>query len=167
MVQLLAHYPKRVLAFQHRTLSHNPIQNALELAGYFPEGARLHLVSHSRGGLVGELLCRSIMEGRFPFDQDDLQIFAQPDRKDDLKQLEQLGHLLQQKQLVIERFVRVGCPARGTTLASGRLDRYLSIILNVVEAIPGLKGNPVLEGLSAFLLGGGEKPDETGRVARA
>ncbi len=152
MVQLLAHYPKRVLAFQHRTLSHNPIQNALELAGYFPEGARLHLVSHSRGGLVGELLCRSLMEGRFPFDQDDFQIFAQPDRKDDLKQLEQLGRLLQQKQLVIERFVRVGCPARGTTLASGRLDRYLSIILNVVEAIPGLKGNPVVEGLSAFML---------------
>ncbi|HNP60751.1 MAG TPA: CHAT domain-containing protein [Nitrospirales bacterium] len=153
MVQLLGHYPKRVLAFQHRTLSQNPIQNALDLAGYFPEGARLHLVSHSRGGLVGELLCRSIMEGRFSFDQDDFQVFAQPDRKDDLKQLEQLGHLLQQKQLIIERFVRVGCPARGTTLASGRLDRYLSIILNVVEAIPGLKGNPVLEGLSAFLLG--------------
>ncbi|MDT3777282.1 CHAT domain-containing protein [Nitrospira sp. MA-1] len=153
MVQLLGHYPKRVLAFQHRTLSQNSIQNALDLAGYFPEGARLHLVSHSRGGLVGELLCRSIMEGRFPFDQDDFQVFAQPDRKDDLKQLEQLGHLLQQKQLIIERFVRVGCPARGTTLASGRLDRYLSIILNVVEAIPGLKGNPVLEGLSAFLLG--------------
>ncbi len=68
------------------------------------------------------------------------------------KQLEQLGHLLQQKELVIERFVRVGCPARGTTLASGRLDRYLSILLNVVQAIPGLKGNPVVEGLSAFLL---------------
>ena len=66
--------------------------------------------------------------------------------------MEQLGQLLQQKQLVIERFVRVGCPARGTTLASGRLDRYLSIILNVVQAIPGLKGNPVVEGLSAFML---------------
>lgn len=152
MAPLLTHYPKRVLAFQHRTLSHNPVQNALELAGYFPKGARLHLVSHSRGGLVGELLCRSMMEGRFPFDEDDLQVFSQPDRKDDLKQLEQLGHLLQQRQFVIERFVRVGCPARGTTLASGRLDRYLSIILNVVEAIPGLKGNPVVEGISAFLL---------------
>jgi CHAT domain-containing protein/lecithin:cholesterol acyltransferase len=152
MVQLFAYYPKRVLAFQHPTLSQNPIQNALELAGYFPEGARLHLVSHSRGGLVGELLCRSMMEGRFPFDEDDFQVFAQPDRTDDLKQLEQLGALLQHKQLVIERFVRVGCPARGTTLASGRLDRYLSIILNVVEAIPGFKGNPVVEGLSAFML---------------
>ena len=67
MLPLLAHYPKRVLAFQHRTLSHNPIQNALELAQQFPKGARLHVVSHSRGGLVGELLCRSMMEGRFPF----------------------------------------------------------------------------------------------------
>jgi len=152
MSQLLTHYPKRVLAFQHRTLSQNPIQNALELAQQFPKGARLHVVSHSRGGLVGELLCRSMMEDRFPFDSDDLQVFNLLDRKDDLKQLEQLGDLLHQKQLVIERFVRVGCPARGTTLASGRLDRYLSIILNVVQAIPGLKGNPVVEGLSAFML---------------
>ncbi|HBP90510.1 MAG TPA: CHAT domain-containing protein [Nitrospirales bacterium] len=152
MAQLLTHYPKRVAAFQHRTLSQNPVQNALELARQFPKGARLHVVSHSRGGLVGELLCRSMMEGRFPFDEDDLKVFAHPDRQEDLRQLEQLGHLLQQKQLVIERFVRVGCPARGTTLASGRLDRYLSIILNVIEAIPGLKGNPVVEGISAFLL---------------
>ena len=152
MWPLLAHYPKRVLAFQHRTLSQSPIQNALELAQQFPKGARLHVVSHSRGGLVGELLCRGMMEGRFPFDEDDFKVFAHPDRKDDLKQLEQLGNLLHHKQLVIERFVRVGCPARGTTLASGRLDRYLSIILNVVQAIPGLKGNPVVEGLSAFML---------------
>ncbi|MGP0591074.1 DUF7379 domain-containing protein [Nitrospira sp. T9] len=152
MLQLLAQYPDRVLAFQHRTLSQSPIQNAVELVRQFPKGARLHLVSHSRGGLVGELLCRSMVEGRFPFDQEDLGIFVQADRDDDRKELEQLGNLLQQKELVIERFVRVGCPARGTTLASGRLDRYLSILLNVVQAIPGLKANPVVEGLSAFLL---------------
>jgi len=153
MVQLLAQYPKRVLAFQHRTLSRSPVDNALELAKFFPKGARLHLVSHSRGGLVGELLCRGMMEGRFPFDQDDLNVFALQGLATEQKQVEELGRLLQDRQLVIERFVRVGCPARGTTLAGGRLDRYLSIILNAVEAIPGLKGNPVVEGLSAFLLG--------------
>ncbi|MDR4496265.1 MAG: CHAT domain-containing protein, partial [Nitrospirales bacterium] len=79
-------------------------------------------------------------------------MFAQLERNEDRKQLQALNTVLQRKQLLIERFVRVGCPARGTTLASGRLDRYLSIILNVVQAIPGLKANPVLEGFSAFLL---------------
>ena len=152
MPELLAHYPKRVLAFQHRTLSHNPVQNALELSRHFPKGARLHMVSHSRGGLVGELVCRGMQEGRFPFDQDDLNLFSLPARQADRDQLEELGRLLQDKQLVIERFVRVGCPARGTTLASGRLDRYLSIILNILEAIPGFKANPVFEGFSALLV---------------
>ena len=153
MATLLKQYPQRVLAFQHRTLSVSPLANALELAQCFPKGARLHLISHSRGGLVGELLCRSMMEGRMPFDEDDLNAFAHPTLKEDRQRLTELGQVLQQKQLVVERFVRVGCPARGTTLASGRLDRYLSVVLNVVDAIPGLKGNPVVDGLSALLLG--------------
>lgn len=151
MPELLAQYPDRVLAFQHRTLSQNPIQNALDLARYFPKKARLHMVSHSRGGLVGELLCRSMREGRLVFDQDDLKLFSAEDQKTDREQLEQLGKVLQEKQFIIERFVRVGCPARGTTLASGRLDRYLSIIFNVLGAIPGFKANPVFEGVTAFL----------------
>ncbi len=153
MPELLAQYPNRVLAFQHRTLSQNPIQNALELAKFFPKGARLHVVSHSRGGLVGELLCRGMRDGRFPFDSDDLNVFPLPERQQDREQVEQLGGVLQDKQLCIERFVRVGCPARGTTLASGRLDRYLSIILNILEAIPGFTANPVFEGFSALLVG--------------
>ena len=163
MPELLAKYPDRVLAFQHRTLSQNPIQNALELVKHFPKKARLHMVSHSRGGLVGELLCRGMREGRFPFDQDDLKVFSAENRQADRDQLEQLGKLLQDKELVIERFVRVGCPARGTTLASGRLDRYLSIIFNALGAIPGFKTNPVFEGITAFLaavLKNRTKPEE-------
>ena len=29
-----------------------------------PADATLHLVSHSRGGLIGELLCRAFIQGR-------------------------------------------------------------------------------------------------------
>ena len=50
-------YGDRVLAFEHRTLSESPAENALQLARALPEGATLHLVTHSRGGLVGDLLC--------------------------------------------------------------------------------------------------------------
>src|SRR5205085_541842 len=38
-----------------------------------------------------------------------------------------------------------------TTLADRRLDRYFSILTNVIGWIPGLKENPVYEGLTALL----------------
>ena len=46
-----------IYAFEHRTLSESPIDNALQLAEALPEGAHVSLVSHSRGGLVADLLC--------------------------------------------------------------------------------------------------------------
>ncbi|MFB8829403.1 hypothetical protein ACE0DR_08525 [Azotobacter sp. CWF10] len=55
--RLHSQYTDRAFAFEHRTLSESPIVNALALARSLPEQAKLHLVSHSRGGLVGELLC--------------------------------------------------------------------------------------------------------------
>ena len=144
-------YKNRVLAFQHRTLSQDPIQNAINLITSLPKGVRLHLVSHSRGGLIGELLCRSMSEGRFPFGEEDFGVFADVNREEDCERLKELSARLQEKQLNIERFVRVGCPARGTTLASGRLDRYLSIIFNVLRFVPGLKANPIYEGITSFI----------------
>jgi hypothetical protein len=41
------------------------------------------------------------------------------------------------RQMRIGRFVRVACPARGTTLASGRLDRWLSVLDYVATAATG------------------------------
>ena len=145
-------YDGQVLAFQHRTLTQSPIENALELADKLPDSARLHLVSHSRGGLVGEILCRAMLQSRSPFDDGDFELFSAPERKRDLDALTALRKLLADKKFQIERFVRVGCPARGTTLADGRLDRYLSIIVNMLEQIPGFKLNPVYDATSALLL---------------
>ena len=145
-------YDGQVLAFQHRTLTQSPIENALELADKLPDAARLHLVSHSRGGLVGEILCRAMLQSRSPFDDGDFELFSAPERKRDLDALTALRKLLADKKFQIERFVRVACPARGTTLADGRLDRYLSIIVNMLEQIPGFKLNPVYDAASALLL---------------
>jgi hypothetical protein len=50
-------YQGRILGLQHKTLSVSPVQNALDAARLLPVGTQLHLVSHSRGGLIGELLC--------------------------------------------------------------------------------------------------------------
>jgi len=140
-------YGNSVFAFEHATLSKSPIQNALDLASLLPEKARLHLVSHSRGGLVGELLSRAniveslrkgtkTVEEGHPFTREELQLFADDARKPMLQDLKNLERALKGKQFRVERFVRVACPALGTTLASGRLDRWLSVIGSVAHAMP-------------------------------
>jgi pimeloyl-ACP methyl ester carboxylesterase len=155
MNQLLGAYKGRVLAFQHRTLTRSPIDNALELAEalgkVLPKGAPVHLVSHSRGGLVGELMCRSMMDGRAPFIDAEIERFQELGREDDAKQLAELNDALTRTAFQVERFVRVACPARGTTLASGRLDRYLSVALNVIGRIPGLEGNALYDTFSELI----------------
>ena len=56
---LFTHYGGRVYALDHPTLSQSPIANALTLARALPKGATLHLLTHSRGGLVAEILARA------------------------------------------------------------------------------------------------------------
>ena len=51
--QLFASYGDRVYGLDHPTLGVSPIANALTLVRALPAGARVHLVTHSRGGLVG------------------------------------------------------------------------------------------------------------------
>jgi len=142
-------YGDRIFGLDHYTLSQSPIQNALDLVKVLPAGARLHLVSHSRGGLVGELLCRSgIRNGSEPFDDLDLDLGHPPPIR---QALAELSAELKRKKPKIERFVRVACPAGGTTLASGRLDRWLEIIVNVLGKLTGADASLVY-GIATDLL---------------
>jgi pimeloyl-ACP methyl ester carboxylesterase/tetratricopeptide (TPR) repeat protein len=142
-------YGDRVLGFEHATLAVSPLQNALDLANALPVGATVHLISHSRGGLVGELLCRSqsraSAKGRGnewrpadPFSADEVGLLASQSRL-----LGQLNQLLQRRSLRTARFARVACPALGTTLASQRLDRWFSLIGSV--ASKALPQSPIAE----------------------
>jgi hypothetical protein len=137
-------YDGRVYTLEHRTLSESPIRNACELLERLPFDQPLHLLSHSRGGLVGELLCRGRVEGRaapitdaemeryftaYPGDDAD----TREAREEIAEELKALNALLAGKRPRVERFVRVGCPSRGTTLAAGRLDVYLNLVLSGVQ----------------------------------
>jgi tetratricopeptide (TPR) repeat protein len=51
------------------------------------------------------------------------------------EELKQLNNLLAGKRPRVERFVRVGCPSRGTTLAAGRLDVYINLLLSGVQLV--------------------------------
>jgi tetratricopeptide (TPR) repeat protein len=156
-----ARYGERVYAFEHRSLTESPLSNVLALVERLPPAAEVHLVSHSRGGLVGELLClgsceqldtmlpagrldalfaadRTIAEqiGLSPLDEEAARERDQA-YEDDRKRLTRLIESFKTRPIDVRRFVRVACPARGTTLASGRLDRWLSVLDFLAEKTAG------------------------------
>lgn len=142
---LFAHYGGRVYALDHPTLAHSPIANALTLVQAMPEGARLHLLTHSRGGLVAEILVRAC-EGGAPAEEE-LAHFKGPAYAAHRAELRELVKAARAKRLTVERTVRVACPAHGTLLASRRLDAYLSVLRWGLE----LAGVPVAPELVDFL----------------
>ncbi len=134
---LQASYPGRIYGFEHRTLTESPVANALALVKRLPENARLHLVSHSRGGLVADLLCLTpLVDQQGLLSEDYLKRLPADDQRD----LPKLIDALRKKRPRVKRFVRVASPSRGTTLASGRLDRWLSVVSHLLSQVPVLSG---------------------------
>lgn len=173
--RLADRFSGRVYALEHRTLGVSPLQNAIDLLEVLPAEARLHLVSHSRGGLIGELLAygqrdrrpgeklledaflerlRQRLEaqaGRLSRISQKLAYVAGAHAHSEMDRISRLVELLEERRPLIERFVRVGCPAAGTTLASGRLDEWLSLIVNVLD-MTGLGALPTYQLAKGFLL---------------
>lgn len=133
---LFEHYSNRVYGFDHPTLGASPIDNALMLAKALPDGARLHLLTHSRGGLVAEVLARVCAQPEL--DGAALAAFQDPAYRAQAEALRALAAALKGRDIRVERVVRVACPARGTLLASTRLDAYVSVLKWTLElaAIP-------------------------------
>lgn len=143
--KLFSAYGNRVYALDHPTMGVSPIANALTLVKAMPPGARLHLVTHSRGGLVAEVLARAC-SGQ-PLRDAELKRFdgdAYAQHRADLRALVKTA---QAKGLKVERVVRVACPARGTLLASKRFDAYLSVLQWCLT----LANVPIAPQLVAFL----------------
>lgn len=161
--QLTRTFSKRIYAFEHRTLSASPLENALQLAKSLPKGSRFSLVTHSRGGLVGDLLCLNDFDAnlikhyqRRPTDTDG-QLETEEQRKirelvvaEEQQQLSELRALLLEKQFQIDRYVRVACPAGGTTLMADNIDLFLSGLLSLMSF--GASFIPVAGAVSASVL---------------
>jgi hypothetical protein len=142
---LFKYYNQQVYALDHPTLGESPISNALTLARALPKGARLHLVTHSRGGLVAEVLARVCAKPDLT--QADLDHFKGDKYKTERDALQALAQSVKGKGIRIDRVVRVACPARGTLLASKRLDAYISVFKWTLE----LAAVPVAPELVDFL----------------
>ncbi len=153
-------YGERIIAFEHRTLTVSPIANALALLQQLPKGIELHVISHSRGGLVGELLGRGRLTGadgqaRMAFDDAELRLFEAPGYEHQHAEVVALNKALSERQVKVSRFVRVAAPARGTSLMGGRIDRWLNMVFNVAGMALGGRLNPVtstiLDGLRTLV----------------
>jgi len=144
-------YGDNVLAFQHRTLTQSPLDNALQLAGLLPSGSVLHIISHSRGGLIGDILCRynSIAGGnKIGFSTVNTDLLArETGREKDISNIKELDELFLKKEITVKKFVRVACPAAGTKLVSKRLDHLFNIFLNLL----GGNTNPYVITIKALI----------------
>lgn len=134
---LFEHYQGQVYGFDHRTVGESLVANTRRLVGALPQGARLHLLTHSRGGLVADILCRL---SELPVEPAGLPPALGTE-------LEALRAEVLAKQITVERVVRVGCPAAGALLASGRLDVYLSVLKWLLKLV----GVPIAPQVLKFL----------------
>jgi hypothetical protein len=152
-----------LLAWEHRTLTCSPLANALGLAhalqAALPDDASpftMHLVSHSRGGMVGDLLSlglqakaqqaafRSLLNDFYTPEQNHPD---QPLTNALADALERLAHLS------AGTFVRVASPSRGTLLADRRTDLFLSLLLRSIAMAFGGNGNPWYERFNGLVRG--------------
>lgn len=169
---LAEHFGDRIFGFEHRTFSESPIDNALMLAEALPPKAKFSLVTHSRGGLVGDLLClRDLSEDLIQaYRRDPLpgkeekpweKLIRERAVAEEQKKLHRLVMLLEEKDFQIERYLRVASPAGGTKLLSDNLDVFLSGLLSLtntlVGAVLGPGASPVLSAFKRIVLEIAEK----------
>lgn len=154
---LVARFGGGIFAFEHRTLSQSPIENAIALAQALPRGAHVSLVSHSRGGLVADLLCLGdfdalidrytyAFEGTGDADPAEAQRVLgelKNAHAEQRGQLRTLAGVLRERSITVQRYVRAASPASGTLLASGNLDVFLSGILSLIGLVPFFFGSPM------------------------
>jgi hypothetical protein len=142
---LFGFYADRVYALDHSTLGRSPIENAITLVEALLPGTRLHLVTHSRGGLVAEVLARVC--GSRAIGPAEREHFGDRKYASQLAALERLTRIVADRRITVERVARVACPVRGTLLASKRLDAYVSVLKWGLE----LAGIPVAPAIVDFL----------------
>ena len=138
-------YDKNILAFQHESLTKSPLQNVLDLVKQMPADATLHLITHSRGGIVGDILSRFCVsnQSNAGFSETEIEFLNKEGRTDDIKNIKAISNEFKKKNIGIQKFIRVACPASGTTLASKRLDHFFNVTFNLLGLAIGGVANPV------------------------
>jgi CHAT domain-containing protein/pimeloyl-ACP methyl ester carboxylesterase len=130
-------YGPNIFGLQHETMTKSPIQNVIDLFNELPDTCTLHIITHSRGGLVGDVLAR-FSNGNGGFSDTEITYLQKTNRADDLDGIKKLQKITAAKKITIEKFIRVACPAYGTTILSKRLDHFLNISFNLIGLVGGV-----------------------------
>lgn len=138
-------YGGRVITFQHESLTKGPLQNVLDLILGLPKNCSLHIITQSHGGLVGELLARfcNTDQHNVGFSEDEVALLKKSKRTEDVKNIGRIREAIAGRRISIEKFIRVACPAGGSTLASKRLDHLLNVLANLITFGTGGVGGVV------------------------
>lgn len=146
-------YPNRIISYEHKTLTQSPITNVIDLVSKLPDDITLDMMSHSRGGLVGELIARlGCAEIDKCFTAREIEILSKNEEaKSLLKEIESLHKAINKKQIKVNRFVRVACPAAGTILLSQRMDTMLNVMFNMMGRVGGEVMGTISDGLEALV----------------
>jgi hypothetical protein len=143
-------YGDNILTFDHKTFTQSPLENVMELLALLPSNCTLHLITHSRGGLVGDILARaSITNTNIGFSDIEMNLF--PEDSSHKKCMAAINTLARQKNITVQKFIRVASPSMGTSLLADRLDHYLNTILNFIGISTGIAANPVYMGVKTLL----------------
>jgi CHAT domain-containing protein len=147
-------YNGRVITFQHESLTKSPLQNVLDLVKALPKSCTLHIISQSHGGQVGEVLSRFCdADGdNKGFNDEEVALLKKAKRDEDVKNIGLLQKAVDGKRITIERFIRVACPAGGSTLASKRLDHFFNVLFNLIGFGTGLASNLVFEAFKNLIV---------------
>ncbi len=140
--QLSHAYGGRVFAYDHPTLSVDPVVNAETLGRLVPPGLRLDvdIVAHSRGGLVARAIACAGVDGSFPVHADKIVHVGVPNAGTALANVERHGQFVD----------------RISTMLNLAPDGPLSVVADVLDGaltvvkIIGCKGIGELPGLHAM-----------------
>lgn len=159
---LFNRYGNRIYGYDHYTISKTPIENARDLLEQLPDEIHMDIVSHSRGGLVADVLARCNYEDRIGYTVEEISLLelaksetSSLDEQQDIDMVIQamrdINNIILRKKIVVNRIVRVACPAAGTILLGERADHFFNALLNGIGHYMG-KGNTFYEATKYLLL---------------
>lgn len=146
-------YHKNVLALEHHTISKSPLENALDFLEAIPKNCTFDLISHSRGGLIADILAKCDSrnkEGSIGFSENELLIVEKNDPLSHGLMLK-INDEASSKNIKINKVIRVACPSSGTTILSRRIDHFFNLFLNAISLSLGIQ-NPLYKIAKSFLL---------------
>lgn len=150
---------ENILCFEHRSLTKSPLENLFDLLSELPAKTKLDVVTHSRGGLVGELLVRF---SEIPTGFDDVILEASELEEADKKQIKSIRKLVSEKEISIEKFVRVACPGGGTSLMGRRIEYTFNVLINLFNYSMGATvAAPLVEILKELVIAAVEQKNNT------